>query len=240
MSTKTLLKRVSLAAVVALVSGVMSAIPSSAAVGVVSTSNPTATVNNNNPVTTEVCVNGGNTDNDTVDFTSTLAGASASYTWTVTALENPKVTFGSAAPFSNTATATKTTTTSDSVQLNKTNASDQCFALSIVTLSATGGAVTAKINASSLLVLTVDTTSAGGTDTPWRLKSPADLGDSSTFTDPASIAITNTITSTTDTTKLLAGSNTTVKTGTGNFRYMEVTGSTFQELLKVPAQLQFF
>ena len=58
---------------------------------------------------------------------------------------------------------------------------------------------------------------------PWRASSPAGTFDDTT----GAVAIAKTATAVTDTVTIAAAADTAAKSGTGNYRYLEVTGSTF-------------
>jgi len=220
MSTKTLLKRISLIAVVALGTATLSVTSASAVINTVTSSNPTATVVNGAPASTTVCFNGINSPADVATFSVTgPAAASSSASWSVANTANPPLVFSATS-------GSATAATPGSFTATKSNGSNQCILISV---STTGAAslnqvvVTETVTSTVVLTVTVNT-STTSSDVPWRAIVTAP--DTTVDTTPSAITVANVITSASDVTVLRSNSDTVTKAGTGSYRYLEVTGST--------------
>jgi len=229
MSTKTTLKRIALAAVSALGFGLLSVIPANAAVltntAVVAAPNA-ATIATSGSVTTRLAITAG-AGTDTLAMSWSTAATATTFTW--------KILETSTGITSDVYSGTAAT----NFNLTAVGVSGTGYVwIQIKTVAATAGAAVLKLQSPTTTdEFTLGVVAAGvapaapigvvaATDTPFSVIAGQTNVTASSEANLASITAASTVTAATDVFKIEADYNTVAKTGTGSYRYLEVTGST--------------
>jgi len=240
MSTKTTLKRIALVAVSALGFGLLSVIPAKAAAIDSSSADvvaapATATIATTAKTTTRITLVDGATT-DTLSFRLLQSGtdAATAFTWKVLehssnlvindysgdSTETFAVTYPTTAPTAGSPSyiwvqiGTAAATAANTVALQASHATPASWTSKFTaTVVAAGVAPAAPIGVDS-------------TDTPFRVVAGQTNVTAASEANLASITAASTVTAATDVFKVIANNDTVLKTGTGSYRYVEVTGST--------------
>ena len=199
----------------ALTLGGFTAISANAQTGTVVSSTTSANAAIGAATSTLLTVSGGNGDDAVLVI---AASGTAVGSWTLTAGNKLSGATGSG-----------TSATAAVGTLVKTTGTDGTVVLT-VTPTAGAGTITVSDDNGPLLAVTINAGTPQTNDNPWLADVDGVVDTVAGTSTPSSITVNNVITSATDYTAIVAGIDTAAKTGTGNFRYVEVTGSTIQAI----------
>jgi len=205
----------------ALTLGGFTAISANAQTGTVASSTTSANAAIGAATSTLLTVSGGNGDDAvlTIAATGTAVGS-----WSLSAAN--KLSGG---------TGSGTSATAAVATLVKTTGTDGTVVLT-VTPTAGAGTITVSDDNGALLAVTISGAAVSTNDNPWLADVDGVVDTIAAGATPSAFTVNNTITSATDYTAIVAGIDTAANSGNGNFRYVEVTGSTIQAV-SMPATI---